>query len=466
VTATIGRSTSGLVLGLVGLFAVLGLGFGLVFLKLSPLIILVLLIGAATVAVSAFRPYLGVHVIVALLFFEGVTLPTEGATAMRAFGALLLAGWLAQSFVLRRTRIRLEAQHLFILLFIVWSGLSALRSTSSDEALIRVGTFMLLAITSVMVASVVDTPGRMGRLLAGQLLWTAVAALIALALYYSGTTYVAEGLVKNRNLLALYLNLGLAIAFLLYVVVRGGLAKFLLLITMPLLLLTLGLTLSRTGLIVMMATLVLVGYRLLRQRGILMLTMGGAAICLLAFVLPDTFWSRAGTILPSIERQNDTFGMRVRIWQSGIRMVEDHPIFGVGPANFKLVLARYSRGAMATEQLNAHNAYVVVAAETGLPGLALFLGILATGAISVHRVVRSARAAGREDLALCGIMVETMMFVILCTGITMTVEGMKILWIVFGLGQAVVGMARRELHGAAATAPALAVPSGAETAPV
>lgn len=463
---TIGRSTSGLVLGIAGLVAVLGLAFGLVFLKLSPLIILVLLLGAGMVAVSAFRPYVGVHVILALLFLEGISLPTEGLTAMRAFGALLLAGWLIQTLMLRQLHLRMEPQQLFVLGFLVWSGISALQSTTGEDTLSRISTYALLGITAVMVAAVVDTPERMTRLMTAQVLWTAVSALVALALYYSGTTIVAQGLLMNRNLLALYLNLGLAVAFLLYIVIPGGLPKFALLVTMPMLLLTLGLTLSRTGLVVMMATLLLVGYRLLRQRGLLILAMGGAAICILTFVLPDTFWTRAGTILPSIERQQDTFGMRVRLWEAGLRMVQDHPIFGIGPANFNMMVARYSRGAMATEQLDAHNAYVRVAAETGLPGLALFLGILASAAIATHRVVRAARAAGRLDLVLCGIMVETQMFVILCTGITMTVEAKKILWIVLGLGQAVVSMARRELQASAAPAIAPALPDGAETAPV
>src|SRR6185503_15475480 len=116
--------------------------------------------------------------------------------------------------------------------------------------------------------------------------------------------------------------------------------------------------------------------------------------------------------------------MRVRLWEAGLRMIEGSPILGIGPANFRVVLARYSRGSQAGAQLNAHSAYVVVAAETGIPGLLLFLGVVISGIVAVRKVARAAHAAGREDLARCAWMVQVLTIVILLTGITMTVEGL------------------------------------------
>jgi putative inorganic carbon (HCO3(-)) transporter len=464
--STIGRSTSGLVLGAAGLISMLGLGFALVFMKLSPIVILVLMVGATTVAVSAFRPYLGVHVIVALIFVEGAITATEGVTAMQAFGALLLTGWLAQSLAQRRLGVHVTPTILFAVAYLVWCGLSVMRASNFKEAASRLGTYGLLCITAMMVASVVNTTDKVRRLFTALVLWTVVSALIALLMYYGGMTPVAQGLLKNRNFLALYLNLGLVGAFLLQGVVRSALSRLMLFVSVPVLLLTVSLTLSRTGLIVMLIALALVGYLLLRQRGLLLLVGGALAVCVLALLLPSTFWSRAETILPSITQQQDTFGMRVRLWEAGLRMIEGSPILGVGPGNFRVELARYARGSLAGAQLNAHNAYVVVAAETGIPGLILFLGIVISGILGVRGVARAAHAAGREDLARCSMMVQVLTLVILLTGIAMTVEGLKILWIILGVGQGLVGMARADLLTAAGPERAPALPEHAEAAPL
>jgi hypothetical protein len=59
---------------------------------------------------------------------------------------------------------------------------------------------------------------------------------------------------------------------------------------------------------------------------------------------------------------------RVEAWYEGITMFRDHPLIGVGPLQF-----------VEHHNLTAHNAYVLVAAETGFFGLFLFsLSIYAT----------------------------------------------------------------------------------------
>ena len=64
-------------------------------------------------------------------------------------------------------------------------------------------------------------------------------------------------------------------------------------------------------------------------------------------------------------------------------MVKDHPVFGVGPNMVEVVYPQY-RVAEAVEQVNPHlhNVPMQIAAERGLPALALwvgFIGVLVTG---------------------------------------------------------------------------------------
>jgi len=306
-------------------------------------------------------------------------------------------------------------------------------------------SYALLGLIMIMVGSVADTPERLDRLVAAFACWTIVACAIALGMYYTGATKVAVGLIGNRNALALYINMAVIGALLAYSRIRGAVPRLIILIGVPILLLTLALTLSRTGLVVMVVALVSVWYRLARERGFLMLLGSTLACAVIVFFLPSAFWKRAETILPSIERREDTFGTRVRLWETGFRLIQDKPLLGVGPGNFILASARYAESGMAAERLNTHNVYVGVAVESGLVGLALYLAIILSAFGGVHRAIRAARRVGRSDLALAGITVETMMLAAMLNGLTQNVENLKLTWIGFGMCVALIAVVRTTL---------------------
>ena len=67
---------------------------------------------------------------------------------------------------------------------------------------------------------------------------------------------------------------------------------------------------------------------------------------------------------------------RIVAWKAGLKMIKAHPWTGVGLGNFKPLVRQYEEaGDMRVETL-AHNTYIEIAAEMGIPGLLLFLGIL------------------------------------------------------------------------------------------
>lgn len=75
---------------------------------------------------------------------------------------------------------------------------------------------------------------------------------------------------------------------------------------------------------------------------------------------------------------------RTAYWFGGLKMIRDYPLTGVGLGNFGV---RYDGGYYTApflkSQVHAHNYYIHIAAETGLPGLLAYLlligGVLATG---------------------------------------------------------------------------------------
>jgi O-antigen ligase len=65
---------------------------------------------------------------------------------------------------------------------------------------------------------------------------------------------------------------------------------------------------------------------------------------------------------------------RVVIWKGGLQMVREHPVMGVGLTRFGQLIRNY---APLDRGRDAHNAYLITAAELGIPALLLFLAILA-----------------------------------------------------------------------------------------
>lgn len=57
--------------------------------------------------------------------------------------------------------------------------------------------------------------------------------------------------------------------------------------------------------------------------------------------------------------------MRLNYWQEALKIIIQHPFFGVGPGNFNSALSRY-----------AHNAYLQIWSETGIAGLLSFIWII------------------------------------------------------------------------------------------
>jgi putative inorganic carbon (HCO3(-)) transporter len=78
----------------------------------------------------------------------------------------------------------------------------------------------------------------------------------------------------------------------------------------------------------------------------------------------------------SIMNPTDTSStLRIALWESTLAMIHDNPLQGIGWGAYRLVYPEYDffvQGA-GTVIFHAHNMYLHIAAETGLPGLAAFL---------------------------------------------------------------------------------------------
>ncbi len=88
--------------------------------------------------------------------------------------------------------------------------------------------------------------------------------------------------------------------------------------------------------------------------------------------------SRLGSVLDITNfNKDESLRIRFELWKRALKMVQDYPLTGVGLGNFYKTNVHYKNISMDQwDAENAHNYYLQLLAELGIPGLLLFLAIL------------------------------------------------------------------------------------------
>jgi O-antigen ligase len=164
---------------------------------------------------------------------------------------------------------------------------------------------------------------------------------------------------------------------------------------MPALIVALAATLTRNAWVGACAG---IGLLLLMRDFRLVALLPVVAAVFIAFAPPavnqrfvQTFWS-TDTADPSAESNRD----RLAMIRSGLRMIKDHPLTGVGPDMVRQVYAIY-RDPDAVKQLNPHlhNVPIQIGAERGIPALLIWLWFVVT---LIRDFVRKRRSSGLPSL--------------------------------------------------------------------
>jgi O-antigen ligase len=91
--------------------------------------------------------------------------------------------------------------------------------------------------------------------------------------------------------------------------------------------------------------------------------------------------------------QDVTISDRFAMLRAGRRIVADHPIVGVGPNMVERIYPQYRDAAVTGTVSHLHNVPLQIAAERGLPAVALWIWFVGAAAFGA---VRLFRGAGRE----------------------------------------------------------------------
>lgn len=173
-------------------------------------------------------------------------------------------------------------------------------------------------------------------------------------------------------------------------------------------------------------------------------------------------WSRQGGHLAqrlatvAFLDRDATLAWRGGMWRGALRMARERPAFGWGPGTFPIHQALFvdtprsqrdilAAGASLSE--NAHNTYLQLAAETGIPGLTLFLAVPGLFLAAVVRALPRARGSRRMVLTGAGAAVSGFLVCAAGSPAWEFPECSTFLWAIIGLGSAAAMRDGANEHG-------------------
>ena len=154
-------------------------------------------------------------------------------------------------------------------------------------------------------------------------------------------------------------------------------------LVMPALVVALAVSLGRNAWV---GACVAVGL-LLAMRDFRLVALLPAAIALVIALAPDSVTSR---MMSMFDLQDPTNRDRIAMLEAGAGMVRDHPLTGVGPVMVQSVYEQY-RPPYAVQPINPHlhNVPMQIAAERGLPALAIWIWFIVVLVVSLMRLFRA-----------------------------------------------------------------------------
>ncbi|MDQ3858568.1 MAG: O-antigen ligase family protein, partial [Actinomycetota bacterium] len=312
--------------------------------------------------------------------------------ATSAVGLVVVGAWLAHARGHRATLRSALRPHKPLLalvgLLLAWLTLSLAWSRDVGAAAGKLVDWYVAAAVLVVFVTSVRTP-RDVRLVVGALVLAVVAAVgFALAGVQLGppqtdptvsTEGRLEGAIGDPNFMAAFI-VGAVVLCLALAAIVGPVSRALLVPAALLLVVGLAATASRGGLLAALAALVTAVALLRGRRGTVL-----AAGTLAALVAAVWFSANPAAVERLQSIREDRGSGREDLWLVARRVTVDHPIGGVGLANFTVRSREYVRRPGTLEYVAlivdrphvVHNTYLGMLAETGAVGFGLFLALVA-----------------------------------------------------------------------------------------
>jgi O-antigen ligase len=148
---------------------------------------------------------------------------------------------------------------------------------------------------------------------------------------------------------------------------------------------------GRTGMLVSIALIILTLCQRLSWKKSLAATILMSLVIGLTFFTSSNFSTRVNEAINEMrsyqaESSRTSLGMRFDWWRNSIDLIKQKPIFGHGTGSFKAVQEDLIKDSDTQSTDNPHNEYFLLAVQTGLVGLCLFIGLLVTQFITSFKL--------------------------------------------------------------------------------
>lgn len=311
--------------------------------------------------------YVAIWLLVFTIPWENMIVLEPVGTAARVVG--VVAGAIGVVTALIENRLRLPTWTQIGFVFVVWSWFSCLWSIDIERTLMRAFTYTQLWIMAWLIYQYTrDVTG----ILRAYVLGTYVSAAFTLYAYILGLQsaylrFAAPGF--DPNDLSIYLCLGTLFAVSLAIKTLNPLLKAVYISYVPIGMLAILLTGSRTGVVALSTALLTLLYAL-RDTGwnwrFTALALGGVVGLVAVSFVPLESIARITTLVS--ELREGTWNMRILIWQAGLLLFGEHPLLGVGAGAFRTAVTQ-----LILQEAAPHNVFLAVAVEGGAPALFMWI---------------------------------------------------------------------------------------------
>jgi O-antigen ligase len=415
-------------------------------------------IAAAYVLITFADLSAGLAAFVFVSFLEVLSVGGLAESLAKLLGLVLALSWLALVATRSDATTDLFSAHpvaaFGLITLVCWSALSTVWAGDAGDALSAASRLLLNAILYVIAYTAVDNRKAARRVIIAFVLGAVAAAAYGLVVspaspdeagrLASGTldpNYLATVLVGG-----MFLSLGLAAGS-----KRGTGASLLGLLAAGFCLMSLFLTASRGGLIAlifaMLAAIAFGG----RWRGfvaVIAVVLAAGGYIYFTALAPQSARDRITEVTQGEAGKQEG---RATIWKVGWRMFEANPVQGVGAGNFPKAALKYvvrpgqapRSDRLISEPAVAHNTYLSVLAELGLVGGGLFFALILFSVGSVAVAAHRFRDLGDMQMEVLCRGLFAGVIGVLAADFFLTAESSKELWLLLGLGPAMLAIAKK-----------------------
>ena len=354
----------------------------------------------------------------------------------------------------------------FLILFTLWVAWSAVGITSSyqgDETIKQVIVLLKVFVIAFAISNVVNNAWRVRMFAIFFLACFALYPARGVMINYFIVRYTLFGralwnfIYSNSNDLAALCFFPLSLCLVIIFGEKKGWVKLAAFTGTGVLTLIILLTQSRGALIALVATGLI--FFVTQARGKRLKTLLSAAVVAVVILplVPSSAWQRfkglAWLANESTIQYADPEGSadaRYNIWRVARQIIKENPATGIGLGAYPLAHATYT-GRMVVPPAargfrDTHSTYLNVAAETGIPGLLVFLGMIASVVVGAELTRRRAPGSVRARQLFA---VELGLFAFLMHGIFGSLSKLSFLYIQLAFIWVLTEVTRRELAAAA-----------------